>query len=418
MRDRTIVIGAGLAGLSCARHLQLAGREVLVLEASDAVGGRVRTDRHRGFLLDRGFQVYLDAYPKAGQELDLDSLDLHRFKPGALVFMGGRLHRLMDPFRCPVAALGSAFAPVGSLRDKLLTAKLRNQIKHLSVAEIESRPARSTAERLRQFGFSERMIDGFFRPFYGGIFLESELRTSSRMFDFTFKMFSEGSATLPAGGMGAIPEQLAATLVAGTVQLGARVASIRPDGVGLDDGQFLVSDRVVLATDATTAARLLPGAPEPDVTWRSTTALYFSADKSPLAKGLIALNGTGRGLVNHVCVPSDIAPSYAPPERSLVSVSLLGVPEHPDLEPRVRSELKGWFGDTVDGWQWLRSDRIRHALPEQLPQSANPSSTRPAQIAERSGVYLCGDYLANPSIEGAITSGVRAAETICATSTC
>ncbi len=211
---------------------------VLVLEASDGVGGRVRTDRHRGFLLDRGFQVYLDAYPQAGQELDLDSLDLHRFRPGALVFIGGELHRLMDPFRCPVEALSSAFAPVGSLRDKLLTAKLRNQIRHLSVAEIESRPARSTAERLRQFGFSERMIDEFFRPFYGGIFLESELRTSSRMFDFTFKMFSEGAATLPAGGMGAIPEQLAARLVAGTIQLGARVASIRPDGVGLDDGQI------------------------------------------------------------------------------------------------------------------------------------------------------------------------------------
>lgn len=183
----------------------------------------MRTDEVDGFLLDRGFQVFLSAYPEARRILDLEALDLRPFRAGALVMRGGRRRRLMDVFRCPRYLLETAMQPIGTVWDKLLVAKLRHWVRRSSVDDIAARDDRATEDYLRDYGFSEGMIDGFFRPFYGGIFLERELRTSSRMFEFTFKMFAEGSATLPAGGMSAIPRQLAARLPRGSIRLNTRV---------------------------------------------------------------------------------------------------------------------------------------------------------------------------------------------------
>lgn len=307
---KAIIVGGGLAGLACALRLREGGMEPRVVEAADAVGGRVRTDRVDGFQLDRGFQVYLSAYPQAGRLLDLEALDLRPFRAGALVFRAGKSHRVMDVFRHPQYLLGSALAPVGTLADKLRVAKLRFQ---------RAKPTgedRTTERFLRDFGFSHRMIDGFFRAFYGGIFLERDLHTSSRMFEFTFRMFSEGSATLPAAGMQAIPEQLAARLPPGSIRLHTAAHSVEPRAVLLENGEKLEADAVVVATDARTAWRLLPGLTPSEPAWRSVTGLYFSAPVSPIGEAIIALNG-GPGLVNNVCVPSDLAPNYAPEGKSL-----------------------------------------------------------------------------------------------------
>ncbi len=165
-----VIVGAGLSGLTCALTLHEAGHRVLILESSDGVGGRVRTDRVNGYLLDRGFQVFLDAYPEAGRLLDLPALDLKSFEPGALVFDGRKLNRVMDVFRRPKALLASAFSPVGSLFDKLRVAVLRQKVLDLNPDDLFARPDQSTEAYLRGLGFSERMIDGFFRSFYGGIF--------------------------------------------------------------------------------------------------------------------------------------------------------------------------------------------------------------------------------------------------------
>ena len=396
-----MIVGAGLSGLSCALTLHQAGIPFQLLEASNAVGGRVRSDNVDGFTLDRGFQVYLSAYPAAGKLLDTEALQLHRFEPGALVFDGKKCHRVMDVFRRPTSLVTSALAPIGSMLDKLRVAKLRWQLSHQSETKIAHSPDQSTDSFLRAFGFSPRMIDSFFRCFYGGIFLENALDTSSRMFAFTFKMFTQGHATLPANGMGAIPAQLAANLPNKSIRTDTPVASVSTTSVTLADGSELQARAVVIATAAHHAAQWLPQLQAPE--WRATTNLYFSAPTSPIQEAIIALNGSGHGSINSVCVPSDVCPHYAPSGSSLISVTLLGDQNQDTLIDSVLEELSHWFGPEVNQWHHLRTDSIPHALPT---QNANQSPS-PNQI---DGIYLCGDHTHSASIEGAIRSGIETAE--------
>ena len=398
-----------MAGLACAVQLHRAGQEVRIFEASDTVGGRVRTDIVDGFLLDRGFQVYLDRYPETGKLLDLEALDLKAFEPGALIYRDGRLHRLMDVFRRPANAWSSVTAPVGSLADKLRVGLMRMKILNSSFEAIAVREDRSTATYLRDCGFSEAIIDRFFRSFYGGIFLERALRTSSRMFEFTFKLFGQGSATVPAQGMGEIPKQLAALLPDGSIQLNQAVQAVGIDSITLESGERIQGCATVVATDGSAAHALLPELEGPAPEWRSVTTLYFAADRSPIREAIICLNGSGSGTVNNVCVISDAAPCYAPEGQSLLSVSVLGLVEADDLVEQVRSELLEWFGPEVSSWRHLRTDHIRRGLPEQLPNCSAPNSIHQA------GVWVCGDHLSSASIEGAVVSGKQTAAAILAT---
>lgn len=407
-----LIVGAGMAGLACALKLHEAGLPVRIFEASDAVGGRVRTDRVEGFLLDRGFQVYLDTYPETGKILDLDALNLRPFAPGALVYRNGKLHRLMDVFRRPASLGASLLAPVGSLSDKLRVGLLRTRVLARSFERIAQRPDRSTETHLRALGFSEPMIDNFFRAFYGGIFLERDLRTSSRMFEFTFKLFARGSATVPARGMGAIPEQLAAQLPAGSVQLNQPIQGVdsRSNTLVLSDGQTVQGGAIVLATDGTSTRRLLINSAEPPPAlpkWRSVTNLYFAAEQSPVGEAIICLNASGQGRVNNVCVMSDAAPNYAPPGQSLISVSVLGLHREANLGEEVLDELSHWFGPAAKGWRHLRTDCIEQGLPEQLPGRDTSG------IARVDGTWVCGDHLSSASIEGAVVSGQQVAKAIC-----
>ena len=403
-----LIVGAGLSGLACAVTLHEAGIPVQVFEASDGVGGRVRTDQVDGFLLDRGFQVYLSAYPEAGKLLDLEALNLQPFEPGALVFDGSNIHRVMDVFRRPTTMIESALAPVGTFMDKVRVALLRFRSLGSSETEIAARPDQQTKSFLQKFGFSENMIEGFFSAFYGGIFLERDLRTSSRMFEFTFKMFSQGSATLPATGMGAIPLQLAKRLPPQTIRIHSAIASATPDTLSLPSGEEILGSQVVIATQAPQTARLVPGFAAKEPAWRSVTNVYFHTEKSPLSEAIIALNTSGEGQVNNVCVISDVAPDYAPKGRSLISVSLLGIHKKPDTPDAVKEELYSWFGEQTRDWKHLRTDLIKHALPEQGPGLKSPG------YLFIDGMHICGDHTSSASIEGAITSGIKTAEAIIA----
>jgi phytoene dehydrogenase-like protein len=406
MTNDVVIIGAGLAGLTCARRLQAGEVGCVVLEASDAVGGRVRTDVVDGFLLDRGFQVLLTAYPAARKWLDYERLDLRKFSAGALVWCEGGKHRVSDPWREPGALWATLRAPVGSLVDKARIATLRAAAKRGTLAELFARAETSALTRLRAHGFSERMIERFMRPWLGGIFLDGELETSSRMLEFVFRMFAEGYAAVPAAGMQAIPEQLAAGLVKETVRLGAKVEAIEAGVVRLVGGERIEARQIVVATEGAGAAELLPEVVAP--AWRAVTAVYFAAPVSPLGEPTLMLNGAGRGLVNNVVVMSDVAPGYSPAGQALVAVSVLGDPALDDLSlvARVRAELTEWFGLGVSDWRWLRNYRVRRALPVRWPLE------RRTAVAVRPGVWVAGDFVSSASIQGAMESGERVAEAI------
>ncbi len=410
-RAEVIVVGGGLAGLACAVELRGRGVEVRLLEASDAVGGRVRTDAVGGFLLDRGFQVLLTAYPEARRVLDLEALELRAFHPGARIRLEDGYTRLGDPIRHPEELAATLRSPVGSWGDKLRVGKLRAKLlagRGRGTARAEG-PVETTLGRLRSEGFSDRMIERFFRPFLSGVFLESELETPAPFFEFVFRMFSTGDAVLPAEGMGAIPQQLAARLPTGTVRTGTPVTALRSDGgrvsgVELDDGEAIGAEAVVLALDRPSAAALLPEL-EPGPS-RSVTCLYYAAEEPPEAEPLLVLNGTGRGPVNNLCVPDRVAPGYAPTDRSLVSVTALGIPADRDgLRSAVGAQLREWYGSVVETWQPLPVYESAHALPVGTPGLGAGSSELPG----RDGVFLAGDHTTQPSIEGALRSGRTAA---------
>lgn len=404
-----IVVGAGLAGLCCALRLQEGGLSVSVLEASDGAGGRVRTDRLEGFLLDRGFQVLLTGYPEAQRVLDYQALGLHFFYPGALVRFGGRFHRVADPWRRPLDAAKTFLSSIGTLTDKLHVGRLRARILADSVEDLFLRPETTALEALRESGFSQKMIDRFFRPFLAGIFFDPQLGFSSRMFDFIFRMISQGDIALPAGGMGAIPEQLASRLLPGTIRLCTRVDSVNQEGATLVSGERIMSRAVVIATEGAETSRLLREEKRPES--RSATTQYFAAERPPLSDPLLVLNGEGKGPVNSLCVPSSIAPSYAPKGRALIAASIVGNPRESDaqLEGAVRAQLSEWFGSAVEGWRHLRTYRISHALPAQVPPLLNPTSP-PVQINPR--LFICGEYRSAASIQWAMVSGRKAAETV------
>ncbi len=399
-----VVVGAGLAGLSCAVELVLRGRSVLVLEASDGVGGRARTDVVDGFRLDRGFQVLLTSYPEARRTLDLPALGLRAFHPGALVRLGGRFHRVVDPWRKPLSALAGLFSPVGSFGDKWLVRSLRARTRAGAPEDAWRRTETTTAEALEAFGFSASMIERFFRPFFGGVFLERDLATSSRFFEYTFRMFSEGDAAVPALGMGEMARQLARRLPAGALRLASPVAGISEGRVTLSSGEPVAASTVVVATEAAEARTLLD---TPARASRGVSCVYFDAETDPVGQPVLVLNGEGTGIVNHLAVTSTVAPTYAPPGRSLVCVSVLA-PHVPDVDV-VREELCAWYGAQVRSWRHLRTYRIPAALPVFEPPTALAPAPSPRVAPHR---FVAGDHRLFPSIEGALLSGRRAAEAV------
>jgi phytoene dehydrogenase-like protein len=405
-----LIVGAGLSGVACGRHLADAGISFQIIEAADGIGGRVRTDQFEGFLLDRGFQVLLTAYPEAQRTLDYHALDLKKFAPGAFSFFAGRMNKLVDPWRTPGGWSEALRSDFGTFFDKLRILRLRSRLRAFSIDQIFKHPERSTNEALVSAGFSDEFIHRFFRPFFGGIFLDRELKSSSRMFEFIFKMLAEGDIAVPSRGMGAIPAQLASHLPEDSIRLNTHADSLHENELTLSGDETLSARAIVVAADGPSAAHLV-GEAEPAS--RSVTCFYYSADEPPVSQPMLILNGDGAGPVNNFAVISQVAPSYAPAGKSLVSVSVLGTQAltEQQLGGFIIAQMKNWFGPVARTWRYLKSYRIPHAQPQQFPGALEPPQ-RPVRV--RPGIYLCGDHRDNASIHGAMLSGRRAAEAVLA----
>lgn len=418
-----IIVGAGLAGLTCAKRLHEAGEQVLVLEAADQAGGRVRTDIHGdGYRLDRGFQVLFTAYPAARRHLDIERLKMRAFDPGAILVKDGKRYEIADPLRSPDRLVAGLLNPLISTADKLRLLRLRQEVAGLSTGEIfaggneAGGEEESTEQYLKRKGFAEKgFIDHFARPFYGGIFLDRSLKTSARMFQFTFKMMATGQTIIPAEGMQRIPDQLVSALPAGSVHYRSRVAGLvmedgKVRGARLANGDRLDADAVVVATDARTASELtgitLPIAPVGSV------CLYFAGDERLYRQRKILLNANSNGLVNNAVLLTNIAPTYAPPRKHLLSVTVLGNPEQDDetLARQCLGELARWFLEAdLSTWKFLGAYRLPFS---QFAQPPGIYETLPANRTSIEGLYLAGEYTKSSSIQGAMHSGEEAAQII------
>lgn len=406
-----VVVGGGLAGLTVAVELSAAGRSVVLFEAGDDVGGRVRTDRVDGFQLDRGFQVLLTAYPELERLVDLEALDLHAFDPGASVHLGdGRFCRVGDPLRQPSTALSSLSAPVGTLADKLRLLRLLLRLRASSPRAVLGGPDRTTEEALRLEGFSDQMIDRFFRPLFGGVQLDADLTASRRMFDVVLRCLAVGSSAVPAAGMGALPHQLAGRLAEGTVRLEAPVSEVRSGSVTLLDGERVEARQIVVATEGPVAAQLLG---LPAVASRPVAGVWFVAPVAPVADRLILLDGARTGPALNVAVMSNVAPSYSPDGRALIVAACPTVDraatEGVPLHRHVTDQLRGWFGAEVQDWEHLHTHVIAHGQPDSRP----PFSPK-RRVVVGDGVFVCGDHRDTPSIQGAMHSGRRCAAAVLA----
>ena len=417
-----IVVGAGLAGLACARQLSGAGRRVVVIEANHRLGGRVATEAVEGFRIDRGFQVYNDAYPEGRRQLDLDALALGRFDAGALVAEGGRLSPIADPWREPLTALAGLLRGTVGIADGLRVARLRHDAVRdwrggrLDPDAPSSAAETTTREALAARGFSPGFVRRFFEPFFGGVFLERSLDTASTVFLFDFAMFALGRACLPRGGMDAIPRQLATALPEATVRTGTSAAAVEPGRVTLADGTIIAARDVVVATDAAAAGRLLP-APwstrSGTRAWKPTRLVAFAADRSPLASRTLVVSAEARGPIDNLTVPSDVADGYAPPGAALVQVSVRATAPDDEvaLVAAVRDQVAAWFGAGVRGWRHLTTIPVPRALPDESPAARRE---RPATARLAPGLVVCGDHCTSASINGALVSGRLAADAVAA----
>lgn len=396
------IIGAGVSGLTAAKVLEDHGFHPIIIEATDRAGGRVKTDIVEGYQLDHGFQVLLTSYPAAQKYLNFDTLDLQHFLPGAAIFQNGNQKILGDPLRNISLLFPTLFSGIGSVSDKIKILKLNLILKKTGLEEIFAKPEKTTYNYLVDFGFSKDMIDTFFKPFFSGIFLEANLETSSRMFEFVYKMFGEGSAALPKAGIEAIPQQLKKSLKVTKFVFNTSVKIVGENKIILDNGTELDSHYTIIATENN---GLLKNSPVKKIEWKSCETLYFETTQKNIDKKLIGLIADKDALINNIFYHTSLE-AMLHADKELLSVTVVKEQQltGEQLQKQVEQELKQFCG--IKNLRFLK----QYLIPKALPKLENLKyEIQPAETQFSNSIFLAGDVQLNGSLNAAMLAGERAA---------
>ena len=400
-KETIYIIGAGVSGLIAAYELEQEGYHPVIIEQTDEVGGRVKTIHEKGYALDLGFQVLLSAYPLAKKYLDLEALELHKLESGALIYVNDKAYRIGDPMRNWKMLFPTIFSDIGSISDKLKVLKLNNRLKRKSLDEIFESGETTTLKYLIEFGFSPKIIERFFKPFFAGIFLESNIQTSSRMFEFVYKMFGEGYATIPKLGIGEISNQLKNKLHNTEFIFNCEVKDITNDKILMVSGENLPHDGVIIATNSTSMIRSHKGS---DMKWKSCMCLYFEVDQTNIPANTIALIADGGNYTNNLYAYTDVKTG-----KTILSVTTLEHMNKTDAEiiENIIAEVKKYTGA-------LKVDFIHHyRIKQALPDIQNLKMTvQSAENQVMDNIFLAGDALMNGSLNAAMESGYIAAKSL------
>jgi len=396
------IIGAGLSGLIAAKVLEDHGYTPEIYEASDSVGGRIKTDLVEGYQLDRGFQVLLSAYPKALQYLDYQALELQELLPGAVIYESAKPKTIGDPLRASSLILPTIFSGIGTFSDKLKILSLYADLKKLSITDIFERKETTTLAYLQEKGFSEEIINKFFKPFFSGIYLEPNLETSSRMFEFVFKMFGEGLAVIPKKGMGEISKHLAKQLKNTNIHFNTPVKQVKEGEIILENEEVISTDATIIATEANA---LISNLKNQETQWKSCHNFYFETEKRTIEKPIIGLITDKDALINNIFYHTSVA-TETNGGKELLSVTVVKQTDLSDTEllKKVEKDLMDYCG--VGDARFLKHYFIKKALPEISPlhYEIDPTET---QLTDT--IFLAGDQLLNSSQNAAMLSGERAA---------
>ena len=396
------IIGGGISGLIAARVLEEYGLSATIIEATDRLGGRVKTDVVDGYSLDHGFQVLLTAYPAAKKYLDFDALALQEFLPGSAIFKNGKQKIIGDPLRNLSLLLPTLFSGIGTVNDKLKILALNRRLKKKSIQNIFAEKEQTTLAYLENIGFSETIITDFFIPFFSGIFLENKLDTSSRMFEFVYKMFGQGNAALPKDGIQAIPKQLFEKLKSTTCVFNTKVKSVENGSIILESGETLKSNFTIIATQA---SGLVSNLKNQATLWKSCDTLYFEVAKREIKKPLIGLIAAPNALINNIFYHTSLQTS-ATATKELLSVTVIDRQNltNKQLVTEVQKELKELCN--IDYCTFIKQYNIPMALPklQDIQYEMLPSETRLTET-----IFLAGDTQLNGSLNAAMIAGERAA---------
>ena len=393
-----IILGAGPAGLACALKCQQLGREYLLIEGSNRIGGRLGSLYQDGYIFDLGFQVYNSAYVSTNRLLDLDELNLKYFKPGAAVHYGNSFQILSDPLRDISKVFFTIISNITTLSDKLKILSLKNSLSNYNIEEDKTDDI-TTLRFLKQYGFSEKMIDNFFIPFFSGIFHEKTLDTSSKFFKYVFSNFNNGLASLPEKGMQVIPEQLMSKIDIERVMM-EKTAINLDDGnkVIFDDGDIIKGENIILTGESTTLAEKIK------YEYNEVNTIYFTTENEIENGDYIHLYPED-DLINNIAIPSSISSAYSNGHSHLISITILEY-DCSDIEliKKIRKRLSNYYGGEPGSYDFLRTFSISKATIKQ------PVGHFERKKIVKNGLIIAGEQATNGSIEGAIISGLNAAD--------